>query len=92
MNCPHCGKEINVGALIGSVKSRAKARASKANGKLGGRPRKDRDANTIAHGVVAKAAKLTLHAGEALPPQRSKVLPFPSKTKRGRKAQPPSQG
>jgi hypothetical protein len=92
MNCPHCGQEINVGALMGSVKTKAKARSSRENGKKGGRPRKDRDANTIAHGVVAKAAKLTLHAGEALPPQRSKVLSFPSGSKRGQKAQPPSQG
>ncbi len=40
MNCPHCGKEINVGALIGSVSTPAKARSSRANGKLGGRPKK----------------------------------------------------
>lgn len=40
MNCPHCGKEINVGALIGSVSTAAKARSSRANGKLGGRPKK----------------------------------------------------
>lgn len=53
------GKEINVGSLIGSVKSRAKARAAKANGAKGGRPRKEpQDANTIAHSVVSEAAKL----------------------------------
>ena len=40
MNCPHCGKEINVGALIGSVSTPAKTRSSRANGKLGGRPKK----------------------------------------------------
>jgi len=38
--CPHCGKEINVGALIGSVSTPAKARSSRENGKLGGRPKK----------------------------------------------------
>ena len=40
MNCPHCGKEINVGALIGSVSTAAKAAAARENGKLGGRPKK----------------------------------------------------
>lgn len=91
MNCPHCGKEINAGSLMGSVKSKAKSRSSRENGKLGGRPRRDQDANTIAKGVVDRAAKLTLHAGESLPPQRSKVLPFPKGSKRGRKAQQPSR-
>jgi hypothetical protein len=40
MNCPKCGSEINVGALMGSVKSRRKAAAARANGKKGGRPKK----------------------------------------------------
>jgi hypothetical protein len=40
MNCPHCGKVINVGTLLGSVSTPAKARSSRANGKLGGRPKK----------------------------------------------------
>lgn len=38
--CPHCKKafEINVGALIGSRKSKKKALASRLNGDLGGAP------------------------------------------------------
>lgn len=44
MNCPHCAKEINVGALIGSVSTVAKAKAARANGKLGGRPKKPKRA------------------------------------------------
>jgi len=40
MKCPHCSKEISPGALLGSIKSEKKARASRENGKLGGRPRK----------------------------------------------------
>jgi hypothetical protein len=39
--CPHCGQssEINPAALLGSVTSKAKARASKRNAKLGGWPK-----------------------------------------------------
>ena len=40
MNCPHCGHKINVGSLMGSQRSKAKAAAAKANGAKGGRPRK----------------------------------------------------
>jgi hypothetical protein len=50
--CPLCGKLVmnisleNAAALMGrkggSVKSERKARASRENGKLGGRPRKER--------------------------------------------------
>ena len=45
MNCPHCKKEIKIDRKkaafsLGSIKSEAKANASRENGKLGGRPRK----------------------------------------------------
>lgn len=66
MECPHCGKEINIGALLGSATSDAKAKSSRANGALGGRPRKKkrakRDANVIAHDVVRQAEQLTQRA------------------------------
>jgi hypothetical protein len=42
MNCPHCKKLINVGALLGSVSTEAKAEAARANGAKGGRPKKKR--------------------------------------------------
>lgn len=41
--CPHCSKlhRINPAALLGSMKSEAKTRAARLNGKKGGRPRKE---------------------------------------------------
>lgn len=43
MKCPHCGKEINVGRLIGHLggqqTSIAKTRAARRNAKLGGWPK-----------------------------------------------------
>jgi len=38
VKCPHCGKPINVGSLIGQIKSDKKAKSSAENGKKGGRP------------------------------------------------------
>lgn len=32
MKCPHCQSEINVGSLLGSIKSERKAMASRLNG------------------------------------------------------------
>jgi len=91
MKCPHCGNEINVGALIGAeggrARSKAKTRAARANAKLGGWPKGKKrgkrkpDANQIAHGVVAKAEKITR---QGRPPQRLKVLPSPKSPKRAR--------
>lgn len=88
MNCPHCGKPINVGSLLGSVTSKAKAKAAAENAKKGGWPKgkkrkkRPRDANALAHSVVADAEKLT-RQGEA-PPPPLKVLPSPKSPKRGR--------
>ena len=69
MNCPHCGKEINIGSLLGSVTSKAKTRAARRNAKLGGWPkgkkrgkRKSTDPNVVAHGIVKQAEALTLRA------------------------------
>lgn len=39
MKCPHCQREINIGVLIGSVSTPAKARAARENAKLGGWPK-----------------------------------------------------
>jgi hypothetical protein len=72
MNCPHCGKEINIGFLMGSVSSKRKARASRANGKLGGRPRKKKrpsDSNALAHSVVKDAEAITQRASVHQPPK-----------------------
>lgn len=37
--CPKCGTTLNPAALLGSMTSKAKASASRANGKLGGWPK-----------------------------------------------------
>jgi hypothetical protein len=66
VTCPNCGHahEVNAAALLGSTTSRRKARAAKRNAKLGGWPKGKKrgprkDANQIAHGVVAEAERLT---------------------------------
>jgi hypothetical protein len=75
MKCPHCGNEINIGSLLGSQISKAKARAARRNAKLGGWPkgrkrgkRRPKDPNALAHSIVAEAEKLT---------QQASVLRFP---------------
>ena len=51
MKCPHCKKKINESDIVnyfaskggkvgGKVKNKKRAAASRANGKLGGRPKK----------------------------------------------------
>jgi hypothetical protein len=37
--CPHCGKPINIGSLLGSRTSEKKAKASKENANKGGWPK-----------------------------------------------------
>jgi hypothetical protein len=39
MNCPHCGNEISPAAMLGSISTKAKTRAARANGKFGGWPK-----------------------------------------------------
>ena len=48
MKCPHCGKKINVGSLMGSRRTKAKSNAARENGKLGGRPKKAKQADAPA--------------------------------------------
>jgi hypothetical protein len=94
MKCPHCGNEINVGALIGSVKSKAKTRAARENAKLGGWPKgkkrgkrkRPQDPNALAHSVVADAIKRTEQ-----PPQPQASRQSRRGSKRGPTGQPPSR-
>lgn len=51
-------QRTKAGKLGGSVTSRAKTRAAKANATLGGRPAK-LDPNVAAHAIVAAAERLT---------------------------------
>jgi hypothetical protein len=39
VKCPHCGKVINVGSIMGGIKTPKKAASSAENGKKGGRPK-----------------------------------------------------
>ena len=42
MKCPHCGNDLtpeDIARLMGSIKTEAKAKASRENGAKGGRPR-----------------------------------------------------
>lgn len=53
MNCPHCGKSINVGALLGARRSIAKSSAARKNGRKGGWPKGKKRAS------VTEPTKLT---------------------------------
>lgn len=54
MKCPYCGHQINVGSLLGSVKSEAKAAAARLNAQKPRGPRKKKDANEPKTGSAAK--------------------------------------
>jgi len=44
MNCPHCGKRINVGKLLRSKRpTAAQKEAARLNGSKGGRPKTAKD-------------------------------------------------
>jgi len=60
MNCPHCGREINVGSLLGSVSTPAKTRAARQNARLGGWPkgRKRGKRTRVARGALARAKRI----------------------------------
>lgn len=53
MKCPHCHREINIGKLLGSVKSDAKTKAACENARKGGWPK----------GKKRKPRPLTPHRG-----------------------------
>jgi len=61
--CPKCGHkhEVNAASVMGSASTRRKSNAARANGKLGGRPKKKRsdDPNVTAKRVVDAAARLS---------------------------------
>jgi len=96
MKCPNCSHDwtperdevlSEYARLGGSATSRAKTKAARANAKLGGWPKGKKrgkrkpDANQVAHGIVAKAERLTQQARS---PRLPKVLPSPKAPKRGR--------
>jgi hypothetical protein len=73
VTCPNCKHEheVNVGALMGSVKSKAKAKASRENAKLGGWPKgkkrgkrkkRPQDSNALAFSVVQDAIHAAFEA------------------------------
>jgi len=58
VKCPHCGGEINPAALLGSMSSPTKARAARANAKLGGWPK----------GKPRKPKRAARHSNEKVQP------------------------
>lgn len=57
MNCPHCGKEINVGALLGARSSAAKTKAARENAKLGGWPKGKKRKKRSKHVPILQASR-----------------------------------
>lgn len=68
MKCPHCGKKINIGALLGSVSTPAKAAAARRNTKLGGWPKgKKRGKRKVANKGSWKQQSILACASAAYP-------------------------
>ena len=71
MNCPNCNQPLNIGKLLGHIKSPARKAASRANGKKGGRPPTAIDLTDMAYveSVLAGRVASCVPDGELLPPK-----------------------
>jgi len=97
IRCPHCGSEINIGALLGSRTSDRKAASSAENGKKGGRPKISTmtgfQVNAIKNGELHILQLIPTHViGSGAKAEYKLVVCYPGGTQADAEYQPVNDG